>query len=288
MVADGSFNEKDSFNLLKKNISKLERIFADFKNIKSNDEDSIEKLERYLQKIPGSSDLATQVEAIRNDLDIYIKKTKKERANNFSAVFNDYLDRIQKSQRPYRLIDKNTLRAEMLQIQANPQKASVQFLFNKKVLMPWKHVLCADDVVKYENECLGMLKKAVIPEQEIEDVFYRAYLNALRKRRKEKSFNPSYVPIVDFYTEVQVELFRQKLLNKASGADNITISFPIWAFLYNLDRYRKMRNISENKRLFLETGSQVETKKNGMVLNGLDPKADYKMFCYIRGSVANQ
>lgn len=288
MENGGSFNEKESFNLLKKNVSKLERTFADFKKINFNDDDFIDQIERYAQRIPDPSDLATQLEAFKKELDTHVRESKKARADNFRTVFNDYLSRIQKDQKPYRLIDKSTLRVGMLQVQTDPKKASVQFLFNRKVLLTGKNILSADDMVKYENECLKMLEKAEISEQDIGDIFYRAYLNALRKRRKEKSFNPSYVPIVDFYTEVHVELFRQQLLGKKSGStDSITVSFPIWAFLYNMDCYRKMRNISENKRLFFETGSQVETKKNGVVLNGLDPKADYKMFCYIRGSGAN-
>lgn len=284
MNGNKNFNEKESLNILKKNVSKFMKKFDEVIKIDPNDEDSIEKIEKILQNFPVSSDLATQIEAIRSALDIHIQESRRIRAENFNSVFNEYLNNLQKSQRPYRLVDKNTLRVEMLQLQTDPKRASIQFLFNKRELMPWKHVVCSNDIVRYENECIGMLKKSEVPEKNIGDIFYRAYLNALRKKRSEKNTHPDFIQIVDFYEEVQIELFRQQLHTKKSGDNGITISFPIWAFLYNVDRYRKMRNVPDKSRLIFETGSQTETKKNGVVLNGLDPKSDYKMFCYMRGS----
>lgn len=284
MDSDKVFNEKESLNIIKKNILKITKVFEELKKIDSNDADSIGKIEKILQNFPSASDLAAQIEVVRNALDIHIRESKKVRAENFNYVFNEYLNNLQQSQRPYRLIDKNTLRIEMLELQTDPKRASIQFLFNKKRLMPGKNVACSEDIVRYETECMGMLKKAEVPEKEIGDIFYRAYLNALRKKRREKNTNADFIQIIDFYEEVQVELFRQQLHVKRSVDSGITINFPIWAFIYNLDRYRKLRKIPDKSRLILETGSQAETKKNGVVLNGLDPKSDYKMFCYIRGS----
>jgi hypothetical protein len=279
------FDENESLALIKKEIIKLMKLFGDIKKIDTNDERSLEKLEKCLQKFPVSSELITQIEVIRSNLDNHIRESKRLRVKNFNSIFNEYLNHLQKSQRTYRLIDKNTLRIEMLELKTDPNRASIRFLFNKKELMPWKNVINTDDIVRYEGECCKMLINIEIPEKEIVDIFYRAYLNALRTKRGEKSTNSSFIQIKELYEEVQIELFRQKLSLKNLGSSKtITISFPMWAFLYNLDCYRKMHNISDKNRLFFETGSQIETKKNGVVLNGLDPKSDYKMFCYVRGS----
>jgi len=283
MNNNNSFNEKENLNILKKNVSKFVKIFDEFRKIDSKDEDSIEKIEKLIQKFPESSDLLTQIEAIKSGLDTHIRESRKIRAGNFNTIFNEYLDNLQKSKRSSRQIDNNKLRVRMLELQADPKRSSIQFLFNKRELIPWKHVICSDDIVRYENECIETLKKNKIPETDIGDIFYRAYLNALGKNQREKRTYSDFVLIEDFYEEVQIELFRQQLHTKKSGDSGTTITFPIWAFLYNLDIYRKMSNISEENKLTLEIGSQIETHKYGIVLNGLDPNSDYKMFCYIRG-----
>lgn len=283
MKIEGEFDEKESFNFIKNKFSKIERIVSDFKKISFNDVDSIEKLEKYIQKIPEPSDLNLYFEDLKKEIQTHVVEAKRVRSNNFRKAFNDYINWIQEEKRPYRIMDKNIMRVGVLEVQTNPKDYSVRFLFNKQVLMSGKKIRSADEIKKYEQECLEMLKKAEIPEKDIENIFYNAYRSILRAKRKENTYNHNFVPISQFYKDVQIELFKNQLENKKPGS-NISIEFPVWALLYNLDLYRKMKNTSDEKRIFFETGNQAETQKNGVVLNGLDPHSDYKMFCYIRGS----
>ncbi|MCC4766556.1 hypothetical protein FXW07_07980 [Methanosarcina sp. DH1] len=283
MKIEGEFDEKESFNFIKNKFSKIEKMVSDFKKINFNDADSIEKLEKYIQKIPELSDLNLYFEDLKKELQTHVVEAKRVRSNNFRKAFNDYINWIQEEKRPYRIMDKDILRVGVLEVQTNPKDYSVSFFFNKQILMSGKKIRSEDGIIKYEQECLEMLKKAEIPEKDIENIFYNAYGSALRAKKKKSTYNHNFVPIIQFYKNIQIELFKNQLENKKPGS-NISIEFPVWALLYNLDIYRKMKNISDEKRIFFETGNQAETQKNGVVLNGLDPHSNYKMFCYIRGS----
>lgn len=282
MDIEVGFDEKESFNFIKNKFYKIDKLVSDFKKINVNDQDSLEKLEKYIQKIPEPSELSLYFEDLKKHLQTHVVEAKRVRSKNFKKVFNDYINWIQEENKPYRIMDTNVLRVGVLEIQSNPKEFFVKFLFNKQVLMSGKNIRSMDEIKKHEEECLGMLKKTEIPEKDIENIFYNAYKSALAAKKKEKSNNQNFVPIVQFYKYVQIELFKNQLENKKPGS-NISIEFPVWALLYNLDLYRKMKSIDE-KRIFFETGNQAETQKSGVVLNGLDPHSDYKMFCYIRGS----
>ena len=75
---------------------------------------------------------------------------------------------------------------------------------------------------------------------------------------------------------------RQEL---AIGADKklVRTELPKWAFLFNLDCYRRDTSKHDaQQRLSLETGSQHDHQKGlAVIANGLDAREDYRSYCYI-------
>jgi hypothetical protein len=54
-----------------------------------------------------------------------------------------------------------------------------------------------------------------------------------------------------------------------------------------LDLYRKIASsLPNHQRLGLLTGSQTETSKEGLTINGLDPNVDYNMICHIAAAAS--
>jgi hypothetical protein len=79
-----------------------------------------------------------------------------------------------------------------------------------------------------------------------------------------------------------VELFRHSL-KKGHASLRQQAGAPAWAFLYNLDLYRRedAQRQSPDQRLSFQTGSQAEQPRLGRTMNGLDPDLDYQVFCYV-------
>ena len=70
---------------------------------------------------------------------------------------------------------------------------------------------------------------------------------------------------------------------KRRGEAKAAADMPSWALLYNTDRYRASGSqVSHAQRLRFETGSQRETAKIGVTLNGLDSSRQYETLCYVR------
>jgi hypothetical protein len=89
------------------------------------------------------------------------------------------------------------------------------------------------------------------------------------------------VPLVDFYRQLRLTLVRRDLGQRPDKKLSY-VEFPQWAFLYNLDRYRSLSsNIPRETRLVVQTGSQQETQRFGMITDGLDARQDYKVVCYV-------
>lgn len=285
MNSIAGLNELKEFDIIKKEVLRLSKSFEDIKKINPKNTEFIENLEKYHKKIPKGEDVEKSVGEINTRIEKFIEQSKQQRTKSFPRTFNKYVQSLNEIQKIYQIIDTTIVRVGCLQIETKPEIAKIRFLFNKIVLIPWKPVETAEDIVKYEKEALDKLKSVEIPEEILADVFIKAYQNTRNAREKTNKTNSSRVPINDLHAETLVELFRQQIVGRKKFNMKLKeIYLPDWAFVYNLDRYRHLSNsLPDEKRLFFETGSQSETKKMGVVLNGLDPNSIYKKFCYVSG-----
>jgi hypothetical protein len=59
---------------------------------------------------------------------------------------------------------------------------------------------------------------------------------------------------------------------------------PLWAFLYNIDRYRVLAGEAVSPRLGFQSCAMREVQDGrGVTINGLDAAGDYRRVCYVTG-----
>ena len=280
MDQNSVLNEKAQLNEVIKTLKNVFKSFKTIEKLKPNDADALEKLEKFLKEIPAPDILSR---ALHENIDM-AKKTvdeiKRNRLQSFKRIEAEYIRGLTAEGKSCRE-KAGGWRVGCLEIKTAPELSKIKILYNGEELIKWQYVSSKDDIVALEKEALQMLDSQMIPEQELIEVFWDAYQQAVSRNT---STDSRLVLIKDFYKEVRISLIRRYLESK-----NITakldkyVEFPLWAFLFNLDRYRALgKNIPENKRLVLQTGSMQETSQGkGFVVNGLEPNEDYKMMCYV-------
>ena len=275
------FDEKTQLNELLKSFKGSFKFINSIGNIKPGKADSIEKLEKVVKEIPAPEVLVQALEENITLLKKFIEQAKALRINNFSRYEAEYLKELKVEGKPVRE-SSNGWRIGKLEIKVKPDLCKVRVLYNNEVLINWTPVNSKDDFILLETKANSMLEHKAIGENDLVDIFWEAYRQAVF-HRSDKS-NTILVPIRDFYKEVQIALFRKMLEGKKTSTKRVKhLEFPIWAFLYNLDIYRSMgAKIPENKKISLQTGSMQETSQGkGLVVNGLTPHDEYKVMCYV-------
>ncbi len=274
------FNEKSKLNEILKVLKNTFKYFYTIEGIKTNDPNALEKLEKFLKEIP-SPDILSQ--AINENINIVRKavdEIKSNRLQSFKKIETEYIRSLQAEQKPYRE-KSGGWRVGHFEIKTSPELSKVKFLYNNEILINWTYINSKEDFISLEKQAMDMLNRELIPKEELIEVFWDAYQQGVNKNNNS---NSNLVPIKDFYKEVRISLIRRYLDTKSptSKIDKY-IDFPLWAFLYNLDTYRAFgKNIPENKKIILQTGSMQETSQGkGLIVNGLNTNEDYKIMCYV-------
>jgi len=274
----------DQYELLKKDIRLLNRQLGGINSIKQTDPKFLSKIEKYVENLPDDDDFQLRVKSIKKRLNDIIVHNKTIRIKEFSNNLNKFIISLQEKGVPHRIIDSANIRVNCIEIIANHQNGQARILYNKSVVLPWQDVYSASDIQKMCNEANIMLKRSELPEATLSTIFSSAYQN-IRIRQVNKKINPDMVLLEQLHQETIIELLRLQFKGKFSCDRKFKeIYFPKWAFLYNLDRYRViLPNLPESQKLQFQTGSQAETEKYGIILNGLIPTQDYKKYCFIKG-----
>jgi len=146
----------------------------------------------------------------------------------------------------------------------------------------WSPIGKAEDLSSLVSGAIKKLSEWAIPDEDMSEIFWAAYEH-LRQTSKGGAGSATRVPLPEFYKEVRVVMTRHELRAGKPDRKLSRSEFPKWAFLHNLDRYRRLViNLPADHRLTLETGSQNDHQKGmSMIVNGLDAKDDYKSYCYV-------
>lgn len=283
---DNPFNVDEEFKVIKSDIQKLVKILDEFKKIKSinsTDSDFLSKLKKYQQRFPSGDFIKNTIAENQNHIVEFIKSAEISRISDFNVYYNQFIESLQQEKVPYRLIEKN-IRIGEVEIQINLQNAQIRILFNKLLLKPWVDVWSASDFDKIVNDAINELKGAEIPEEILTTLISDSYQNIRNIQMLNKKPNSELVPIYRLHKEMILGLLQNQMKGRNGLEKRYTdIYFPEWAFRYNLDIYKSiLPNLPQEKQLIFMTGSQAETEQNGVVLNGLNPRMDYKKFFYIR------
>jgi len=270
--------------IIKKDLLKIDKKIAAIRYIKSQDPKFLDKLDAYQKSLPKGSDIG----ALIDEISLKLKNTSMKnqyRAKYFQPLINQFLESLRAKKMDYRTIENTLFRVGWFEMETQPATATIQISFDKNVILPWRPVQNLEDIESCFQECTKKLKDTEIPLDNFSTMLYQGYRRLRAKQEKERKPNPQFVLLRTLHEEILIELFRLQVKGKKNlNAKFKEIFFPEWAFQYNLERYRsQMSEIPEEQRLLFETGSQADTERFGIVLNGLSAQSDYKKFCYIRG-----
>jgi hypothetical protein len=167
-----------------------------------------------------------------------------------------------------------------LSLETRPTLAQIRYSFNRIPLTEWKNVRSELDLFEQCKKAEELIILVTIPEEQLIQFLWTSYKKAIVE--KHDQVDSQRCLIKDAYREFDSKIKQDSEWKKKLGV-MIKDQYPLWAFLYNLDRYRLLGSkIPSAKRLGLQTGSQQEVSQGlGMTVNGLVPEEDYKIMCYL-------
>ncbi|ADQ45917.1 hypothetical protein Calkro_1046 [Caldicellulosiruptor kronotskyensis 2002] len=253
------------------------KVFNKITEIKPNDKDVLEKLEKFVVSASNLSSVFETLNDIITRAKDIIAKEKEKMSYNFKLIESELIMELKEKGVPLRECSDGW-RIKSIQLKTKPQSSTVSISYNNQTIIGWTRVNSKEDIKSLIEEAEKLLFQFLMPKDELIDIFWDAYKYARFKSGRD------VVSIFDFYTEVRLLQIRRYLeKNKPDAKITKYTEFPKWAFLYNLDIYRSIWDeIPKNKRLALQTGSMQETMQGkGMYVNGLNPDDDYKIMCYV-------
>ena len=289
MEQESGFNPEKEFESIKKDFSRIFQPLMDIKSIKVKDPDYDDRLKKILNRLPKGDDLKKPYDEIVQRLKDFINKSEKYSKDSFARSKTEYLQNLNKKGTPYRTIDTNFFRVGILEIETKAETAQIRILFNRAVVLTWKVMKSAEEIEQYVTLALNTINQCKIDEKQLPIIIKNAYERIKNKQEQSKRMNAHLVLIKSLHKEIIKELFYQQIRNKTSFNTKIKeIYFPDWAFLYNLDLYRSLlSSVAAEYQLVFETGSQTQTERDGVILNGLSPTSEFKKFCFLKGRNLN-
>jgi hypothetical protein len=249
--------------------------------LKPRQPDILDKLDQALARLASGESVGKTVEALRAKGREVIARGRRQRVEEFKRIEAEFIRRSRDENHVVRESAEGW-RLGPLELQVRREQAQCRTLYNREVLLDWSRVATLDDIQQISAKSLELLKKWLLPESTLADSFWEAYEECRARRRAAEKGNPDVVPLLDFYRELRLALARHDLAQRPDKKFSYP-EFPKWAFLHNLDVYMsRSSSLPADRRLTLQTGSQQETRRIGMVVNGLDARQEYKAVCFIR------
>lgn len=277
-IVDAGQEINELFNAIKKNMKQI--ILLD--KMKVTDTDFIENFEKIVDKLAPDGTLLKFIEEFYIKANTAVEKHKELSEMEFKKIEAEYIRELKTKE--IQVLECNEgWRVGKLKLRINPTAAKAMFLYNEEDITDWVSINSKEDFINLEQKANKMLKDFEIEEEKLVDIFWQAYRSYLLENKQAEE--TGMVPIKDFYEEFFIKLNKENIKkekNKLKINKNY-IEYPLWAFLYNLDRYRALGSkVQAEKKLGLQTGSLQETSKNkGLVVNGLNPQEGYKVMCYV-------
>ncbi|MEA2511520.1 MAG: hypothetical protein QOJ59_1007 [Thermomicrobiales bacterium] len=251
--------------------------------INVNSPEALDEIDRALEKLPDGETFGRALDEVRTSLRQAVEQTRTERSQAFSRIEADYIREAREKGQSTREV-QHGWRVGKLEMQHRRAQSQVRFLYNHEVLVDWKPIRDLDDLQKREQAAEKLLAGAELPSEMLVEVFWDAYAHVRERRSRTGAARPEMVPILDFYREFRLALVRHELTGQKPDRKLKYAEFPLWTFLYNLDRYRALgAAVPAERRLALATGSQQDVAaKRALSVNGLDANDDYKIMCYVQ------
>jgi hypothetical protein len=267
----------EEIKLLLKELQKITRYFSSFEKVDLKKNEGIVEFEKRVRDLPTEEIIGKFLDEWKVQAITAIERVKTARKAEFSRHVTEFI----RGQRDAHVSVRefhSAWRVGPFELRLRPEQACALYAYNNEVLVKWFPVVSGDHLVKKYSDVKKQLEDMDIPTERLVAVFWESYEYLKWKRTQRNEPNASIIPVQEFYREVVVQLLRKAYEMKQPAKE-----LPLWAFLYNLDRYcAASTQIPQNKRIGLQSGSQHEvSSKKGVIVNGLDAYQDYKTICFI-------
>ena len=247
--------------------------------IKAQSPSAIDDLEKALKDLPTAETMANGLEELRRRGQGLLDQTGKVTRRDFQTMEAAFIRDLQAANVSVRETHQGW-RVESLEVETRADRSRVRFRYNQTELLDWSTVRSKANLVTLLEKARGLLESSKVRPE----LFAEAFSDAYEYCRSKKKSRGDLVAIRDIYPELRLALIRHEFGRRPEKVlKNVT--FPPWAFLYNLDLYRSdTSTISADRRLAFTTGSQSDSGRIGVVLNGLRADQEYKVFCFVQRS----
>jgi len=272
--------ERQALQSLIKDFRDVAQYFEPITKLKPGAKETLDQIGSSILKLPSGESLSRRVEELRKIAGEAVLKARMERTINFRRIEGDFVRTLEDQGALLREIRNDGWRIGPLELQVKPEQAQCRWLYNHEQIVGWTAVAQASDLQESNKRALSLLSKQAIEMKLLVESIRNAYESCARRQGSNVSVSHVLVSLDDLYREFRVELFRRDMA-KASDGKPTHPEFPKWAFLHNLDRYTEaMSAVFSGRRISFQTGSQQESQKLGMAINGLDAINDYHVVCY--------
>lgn len=285
-----SFDEYAALKALCRDAAAVVKPLESLAKLKTKDKDVLLALRKALAAVSKGEQLASAVDELKERGERLLADATKARAEAFRRVEAGFIRATKQRGEVAREVGQETWRVGLLELQVRRAEAKARVLYNRESLGAWQSIGSSEDLEELTTGGMRSLEAAAIPAIEFADALWEAY-EFLKRQRPQEPGGAVRIPLRELYRETRVVLVRQEL--KTGKPDHKLVRWvdvPLWAFLHNLDLYRKsLVNVPSDRRLALETGSQQDHQRGlGLILNGLDPDSDYKSYCYAYATQTGQ
>ncbi|WNR45148.1 hypothetical protein [Paenibacillus roseipurpureus] len=238
-----------------------------FLQIKPNHPDALSNMYKQLQKFESTD--------IKNVFLPIIEDEINNRKRQFKRTVTAFLNSVKEQDFKYREVGGGW-RVGPLMMDLDEVQAKVRFSYNRTPISQSIQAYEAHSIITTFHKCIDLLKQVEIPQEVLGELFTKSYNMTVafsEASTGERVYIRKMASIFEFIVHETQQISKKKYIS----------DFPLLVFQYNLDRYRKLAaNLQPGHRLNLQTGSQSETSKEGLTVNGLDPNVDYNMICHVQ------
>jgi hypothetical protein len=270
---------QEEIQLVQRAASGLAARLKPLASMRWNSADAPAKLAIALQKL---GDPATFNQALTDTVAQGQEVVRKARARRSAAAGSAVAGFIQDVGRDAARETAHGWRVGLVELEVSADEGQVKALYDRAVVVGSAPVSSVDHVREVHSRATQALKAAELPDDVLVEVFDEAFEYLSSRRDPGMNLARSRVELQGLLREVRIVLVRRALQARRLKEATAALSMPPAALLYNADRYRAVSaSIDASRRLVFEYGSQKETSRIGVTLNGLDPFRDYERFCYV-------
>lgn len=283
------FDEPGALKALARDAQALSKPLEAIAKLKPGDAEALDRLQKALASLPTGEQLGHALNELRVRAETTLRDARAARAESFRRHEADFVREQRAAGTPVRESGSDSWRVGPLELELQREASKARLLYNRDPVTAWKPIGSREDLNGLVAAAHKNLEGAALPADALPELLWDAYEH-LRRSAARQDAGAVRVPLNEFFREVRVALTRHELRSGKPDRKLTRTELPRWAFLYNLDRYRRMLpELPAERRLGFETGSQHDHQKGmAMVMNGLDANADYKSYCYVYAAPAGQ